>query len=89
VPEWDVEITTEGFGPSDPLWRRFAERADTLRDATLRWDLAKSADARGDAQRVRAIVEAETPEAAIRRVMRRVRDIGQGSIARTGCSGRA
>jgi hypothetical protein len=77
VPEWEVEITVEGFGPNHPLWKRFAERANSLSDATLRWDLAEPAEARGDGTGIRATLEAETPEAAIRRVMGRVRDVAQ------------
>ena len=77
VTEWEVEITVEGFGPNHPLWKRFAERASSLSDATLRWELAEPADVRGDRAGIRAAIEAETPEAAIRRVMQRVRDIAR------------
>ena len=77
MPKWNVEITVEGFGPNHPLWKKFAERANRLNDATLQWQLGQPADLLGETARVRATVESQTPEAAIRRVMKRVRDIGQ------------
>jgi hypothetical protein len=77
VPKWEVEITVEGFGPSHPLWNKFAERANRLNDASLEWELEQSADLLGGNASIRATIESDTPEAAIRRVMKRVRDIGE------------
>jgi len=77
MPKWEIEITVEGFSPNHQLWKMFAERASRLNDATLQWELAQPADLRGETAHIRATVESETPEAAIRRVMKRVRDIGQ------------
>lgn len=76
MPKWQVEVTVEGFGPNHMLWRKLAERANTLTDSTLRWELAQPVDRHGETARIHATVEAETPEAAIRRMMKRVRDIG-------------
>jgi hypothetical protein len=77
VPKWDVVVTIEEFGPNHRLWKKFAERANALTDTTLRWELAQSTDFGDITVGLRATVEAETPESAIRRVIRRVRDIGQ------------
>jgi hypothetical protein len=66
VPEWDVVVIIEGFGPNHQLWRKVADRANALSDASLRWEFAPPADVRDNTVGVRATVEAETPESAIR-----------------------
>ena len=89
--EWEVEVTLDGFGPNHPLSRKFAEYADTVSDATLRWEPGRHAPTGAP---IRAVVEAPSAEAAIRRVMKLVRLVGLridrgGKVRWSGMTGRA
>ncbi len=73
---WEVEVTVDGFGPNHALWRRFIRHAEALADTSLEWGMAQPADLSRRAAHIRAVVEAESPEAAVRRVMKLVRQVG-------------
>lgn len=91
--DWAVEVTVEGFGPSHPLWKRFAAEATAHADTSLEWGLAQPSGLSGVTARIAATVQAESPEAAIRRVMKVVRKIGhrvdRGDQLRWAVTGRA
>jgi hypothetical protein len=90
---WHVEVTVDGFGPAHPLWGRFVHAAKPQWDDRLAWNLAESTRSR-PAGRIQATVTAVTPEEAVRRLMKAVREVGQ-SVDRTrmlswsGLTGRA
>ena len=89
--QWEVEITLDGFGPNHPLSRKFAEHANAVSDATLRWE--RSRQNSGDTP-IRAVVEAPSADAAIRRVMKLVRLVGlridrDSNVRWSGMTGRA
>ncbi len=74
---WSVEITVGGFGPDHPLWAKFAKQAAEHADPKLEWTLPPLTDRTGQAARIRAVVEADSAEAAIRLLMRIVRQAGR------------
>jgi len=78
---WEVEVTVDGFGPKHALWRRFMRHAEALADTSLEWGMAQPTDPSRGAPCIRAVIEAESPESAVRRVMRLVRQVG-GSVDR-------
>ncbi len=91
---WRVEVVVEGFGPAHPLWGRFVEKADVVRDGRLEWELTQPTNGRGRAGRIEAIVTAVTPDEAVRKLMKAVREVGRsvdraGTLSWVGLSGRA
>jgi hypothetical protein len=73
---WEVEVMVDGFGPKHALWRRFIRHAEALADTSLEWQMAQPEDPAGRTAHIRAVLEAESPGIAVRRVMKLVRQAG-------------
>jgi hypothetical protein len=73
---WGVEVVVEGFDSRHPLWDEFVELASDPQATSLPLTFRHTQDSAGDRARIRAIVQADSAEAATRCVMRIVREIG-------------
>lgn len=80
---WGVEIAVLGFGPNHRLWLRFTEGAMARGESTFQWVFSQTAERTGETPRIRAVARAQSAEAAMKHVMRAIREVGH-SIDRYG-----
>lgn len=72
-----MSVNVRGFGPSHPLWSKFAEHAIAQAKAPVQWFLSEATSRPVHDSQIRAIVYASSAEAAIRDVMRAVSAAGR------------
>ena len=78
-----MEVTVAGFGPDHRLWPRFTEQAMARGEQSFHWMFPDAADRTRHSPQIRAVVPAASAEAAVKRVIRVIREVGR-SIDRYG-----
>lgn len=74
MPEWNVEVTVEGFGPNHALWKRIIQHASA--HSTIRLELPLPRDMNGATARIRAHIANDSSIAATRQLMAMIRRAG-------------
>jgi hypothetical protein len=91
---WGVDVEVRGFGQTHRLWPKFVELALTHEDRSFKWLVTDTTDSPRDSARIRAIVHAQSADAAIKQLMRVVGIVGHsidryGEVAWAEMEGRA